>query len=48
MILSGLGDCIRDAISTSSVKVSGDAVIFSCGAAKAKVLYNFQQDPHCF
>ena len=41
MILSGLSDCIRDAISTSSVNANGDAVIFSCSAAKAKALYNF-------
>jgi hypothetical protein len=41
MILSGVSDCIRDAISTSSVNANGDAVIFSCSAAKAKALYNF-------
>ena len=41
MILSGLSDCIRDAIATSSVKVNGDILIFSCSAAKAKILYNF-------
>lgn len=41
MILSGLSDCITDAIATSSVQVNGDIVIFSCSAAKAKILYNF-------
>ena len=41
MILSGLSDCITDAIATSSVKVNGDVLIFSCSAAKAKILYNF-------
>ena len=41
MILSGLSDCIRDAIATSSVKVNGDILILSCSAAKAKILYNF-------
>jgi hypothetical protein len=41
MILSGLSDCIRDAIATSSVKVNDDILIFSCSAAKAKTLYNF-------
>ena len=41
MILSGLSDCIKDAIATSSVKVNGDILIFSCSAAKAKILYNF-------
>ena len=41
MILSGLSDCITDAIATSSVKVNGDIVIFACSGAKAKILYNF-------
>ena len=41
MILSGLSDCITDAIATSSVKVDGDMLIFSCSTAKAKTLYNF-------
>jgi hypothetical protein len=41
MILSGLSDCIRDAIAISSVQVNGDMVIFSCSNAKAKILYNF-------
>ena len=41
MILSGLSDCIKDAIATSSVKANGDILIFSCSAAKAKILYNF-------
>ena len=41
MILSGLSDCIRDAIATSSVKVNDDILIFSCSAGKAKILYNF-------
>ena len=41
MILSGLSDCIKDAIATNDVKVNGDILIFSCSAGKAKVLYNF-------
>src|SRR6516165_651711 len=41
MILSGLSDCIRDAIASSSVKANGDLLIFSCSDAKAKILYNF-------
>ena len=41
MILSGLSDCIRDAIASSSVKANGDLLIFSCSNAKAKILYNF-------
>ena len=35
MILSGLSDCIRDAIASSSVKANGDLLIFSCSNAKA-------------
>ena len=41
MILSGVSDCIKEAIGTSSVEVNGDVLIFSCTAAKAKTLYNF-------
>src|SRR3974390_3100220 len=41
MILSGLSDCIKDAIASSSIKVNGDILILSCSAAKAKILYNF-------
>ena len=41
MILSGLSDCIRDAIASSSVKANGDLLIFLCSNAKAKILYNF-------
>jgi hypothetical protein len=41
MMLSGLSDCIKDAIGISSVEVNSDSVIFSCNAARAKILYNF-------
>ena len=41
MILSGLSDCITDAIATSFLKVNGDILILSCSTAKAKILYNF-------
>jgi len=41
MILSGVSDCIKEAIGTSTVEVNGDLLIFSCTAAKAKILYNF-------
>jgi hypothetical protein len=41
MTLSGVSDCIKDAIGTSSVDDNGTALIFSCTAAKAKTLYNF-------
>jgi hypothetical protein len=38
MILSGLGDCIKEAI--SSVDVNDDVLTFSCAGDKAKILYN--------
>jgi hypothetical protein len=41
MTLSGVIDCIKEAIGTSAVEANGDALIFSCAAAKAKTLYNF-------
>ena len=41
MTLSGVIDCVKEAIGTSAVEANGDALIFSCAAAKAKTLYNF-------
>jgi hypothetical protein len=41
MTLSGVSDCIREAIGTGSVEGNGTGLIFSCSAAKAKALYNF-------
>jgi hypothetical protein len=41
LTLSGVSDCIREAIATSSVEANGTALVFSCNAAKAKALYNF-------
>lgn len=41
MTLSGVSDCIKEAIGTSSVEDNGTTLIFSCSAAKAKALYNF-------
>ncbi|MFZ2158199.1 MAG: hypothetical protein WAV72_19040 [Bradyrhizobium sp.] len=38
---AGVNDCIKDAISTSSVEENGSVIIFYCSAAKAKTLYNF-------
>jgi hypothetical protein len=32
---------MKEAIATSSVQDTGDALLFSCSAAKAKALYNF-------
>jgi hypothetical protein len=41
LTLSGVSDCIKEAIATNSVEVNGTALVFSCRAAKAKALYNF-------
>jgi hypothetical protein len=39
--LSAVSDCIKEAIAGGAVQDSGDALLFSCSAAKAKALYNF-------
>ena len=41
LTLAGVNDCIKEAIGSSSVEDNGSVIIFSCGAAKAKTLYNF-------
>jgi len=41
MTLSGMSDCIREAIATSAVEDNGNILIFSCSSTKAKALYNF-------
>jgi hypothetical protein len=41
MTLSGMSDCIKDAIGTGSVEDNGNVLIYPCTAAKAKALYNF-------
>jgi len=38
--LSGVSDCIRDAIANSSAEQNGNALFFSCSATKAKILFN--------
>ena len=38
---AGVSDCIKEAIGTGSVEDDGTVLIFSCGAAKARTLYNF-------
>jgi hypothetical protein len=40
MTLSGISDCIKEAIVSSSAEQNGNALFFSCSAAKAKVLFN--------
>jgi hypothetical protein len=39
--LAGLSDCIKDSIGAGAVELNGDALVFSCSAAKARTLYNF-------
>ena len=41
MTLSAVIDCIKEATASGSVENGGSALIFSCSAAKAKILYNF-------
>jgi hypothetical protein len=41
LTLAGISDCVKEAIGTSSVEDGGGIVIFSCNAAKAKILFNF-------
>jgi len=41
MTLAGISDCVKEAMASSSVEDGGDAVILSCNAEKAKVLFNF-------
>ena len=41
LTLASVSDCMKEAISTSSVEDNGSAIISSCSAAKAKTLYNF-------
>ena len=40
MTLSGVSDCIKEAIGSSSVEQNGNALFFSCSATEAKVLFN--------
>lgn len=40
MISSGINDCMKDAIGSSTVEQNGGAIFFSCSATKAKVLFN--------
>ena len=41
LTLAGVSDCIKEAIGTSAVEDDGTVLIFSCSAAKARILYNF-------
>lgn len=41
LTLSSLSDCVREAMGAGSVEDAGGAVVLSCNAEKAKVLFNF-------
>jgi hypothetical protein len=41
MTMSALLDCVKDATSAGDVDHGDTALVFSCSATKAKVLYNF-------
>ena len=40
LTLAGIGDCLNEAINANSVEDGGDALILSCRAEKAKILFN--------
>jgi hypothetical protein len=40
MTLSGVSDCIKEAIGSNTAEQSGGALFFSCSATTAKVLFN--------
>jgi hypothetical protein len=37
---SGISDCMREAIGSSSVEQNGNALVLSCSEARAKILFN--------
>jgi hypothetical protein len=38
--LSGMSDCLKEAIGNNSVEQNGNTLFFSCSEAKAKILFN--------
>jgi hypothetical protein len=40
LTLAGVGDCLREAVSANSLEDGGDAIILSCRAEKARILFN--------
>jgi hypothetical protein len=40
MTLSGVSDCIKEAIASNTAEQNGSALFFSCSATTAKVLFN--------
>lgn len=41
LTLAGLSDCVKEAMGAGSIEDAGGAVVLSCNAEKAKVLFNF-------
>lgn len=41
LTLAGLSECLTEALANNAADDAGDAVIYSCTAAKARTLYNF-------
>jgi hypothetical protein len=41
LTLAGVSDCLAEALANNAVDDGGDALVFSCTAAKARTLYNF-------
>jgi hypothetical protein len=41
LTVAGVSDCIAEALANNTVDADGDAIVFSCTAAKARTLYNF-------
>jgi hypothetical protein len=40
LTLAGVGDCLSEAITANSLEDGGDAIILSCRADKARILFN--------
>jgi hypothetical protein len=38
--LSGISDCLKEAIGNNTVEQNGSALFFSCSEARAKILFN--------
>jgi hypothetical protein len=41
LTLAGVSDCLAEALANNAVDDGGDALVFSCTAARARTLYNF-------
>jgi hypothetical protein len=41
LTVAGVTDCIAEAVAAQAISEEGDAIAFSCNAARARTLYNF-------